>query len=99
MEIPENVRNSIMQMIDQAKAQYSARLKTPLEETMSTTQGQTDLLRSKYMPKDVKLDPELEAKLQGMIDIADDPNSNDYLRQINEMIENLKKGQNFDGNA
>ena len=91
MQIPEYVRAQIESIVARAQAQYRSRTEQhQLEGTLNSARGQTDYLRSKFMSglQDA-LDPELEAHLQQLLELADDPSTNEYLKQIQAMVQEL----------
>lgn len=99
MEIPEYVSRQIQNLVQRARAGADASRSHPVAGRLSSTRGQTDFLREKMGTLGANLDPEIESQLQRIIDIADDPSSNEYLNQIFRMLEELQKGRNWDSSA
>jgi hypothetical protein len=100
MEIPDYIRAQIQTLIAKARTTYTGRDTKPVEHYMATARGQADFLKAKYMRAVGKeLDPELENELEKVLEVTDDPTANQYLQEISRMVEELRKGRNFDGSA
>jgi hypothetical protein len=100
MEIPDYIRAQIETLIAKARSTYTGRDKEPVQRYMATAKGRAEFLRAKYIRAlGEGLDPELEQELSKMLEMTDDPASNEYLREIGRMVEELRKGRNFDGSA